>query len=91
MNGTNLFWSNRLKSKDFLASSVSTYEFSSLYTTLPHNLIKEIRIELNEHTISREGSLYLACNEKRAFPLVSNLTDIVCDHVRKFVMLSIVI
>ena len=44
-----LFWSiknsgdvlNKLKSKGFLASGVSTYGFSTLYTTLLHNLIKE--------------------------------------------------
>ena len=40
-NGTNLFWSvknsgeipNKLKSKGFQASSVSAYNFSTLYTT----------------------------------------------------------
>ena len=32
---------NKLKSKGFLASSVSSYELSTLYTTLPHNLITE--------------------------------------------------
>ena len=58
---------NKLKSKGFLASSVSTYDFSTLYTTLPHNLIKEKLTELIEQTFNREGSLYLACNEKRAF------------------------
>ena len=57
----------KLKSKGFLASSVSTYDFSTLYTTLPHNLIKEKLTELIEQTFNREGSLYLACNEKRAF------------------------
>ena len=48
-NGKKLFWSiknsgeilNKLKSRGFLESSLSTYDFSSLYTTLPHNLIKE--------------------------------------------------
>ena len=30
---------NKLKSKGFLASSVPTNDFSTLYTTLPHNLI----------------------------------------------------
>ena len=41
------FWSisgeilNKFKSKGFLASSLSTNEFSTLYTTLSHNLIKE--------------------------------------------------
>ena len=32
---------NKLKSKSFPASSLSTYDFSTLYTTLPHNLFKE--------------------------------------------------
>ena len=31
---------NELKSKGFLISSLSIYNFSTLYTTLPHNLIK---------------------------------------------------
>ena len=45
----NLFWSitnsgevlNKLKSRGFHATSLSTYDFSTLYTTLPHNLIKD--------------------------------------------------
>ena len=32
---------NKLKSKGVLASSLSTYDFSTLYTTLHYNLIKE--------------------------------------------------
>ena len=48
-NGKNLFWSNKnsgkilnkLKSRGFLASGLSTYDFSTLYTTLSHNLITE--------------------------------------------------
>ena len=51
----------------FLASGLSTYDFSTLYTTLPQNLIKEKLTELIEHTFNREGSLYLACNDKNAF------------------------
>ena len=58
---------NKLKSRGFLASGLSTYDFSSLYTTFPHNLIKEKKIELIEQTFNRKGSLYLACNDKNAF------------------------
>ena len=47
----------------FLASGLSTYDFSTLYTTLPHNLINEKPTELIEQTFNREGSLYFACNE----------------------------
>ena len=73
--GKNLFWSfknsgeilNKLKSRGFLASGLSTYDFSTLYTTLPHNLIKEKLTELIEQTFNREGSLYLVCNDKNAF------------------------
>ena len=37
---------NKLKSRGFLASGLSTCDFSTLYTTLPHNLIKEKLTEL---------------------------------------------
>ena len=49
---------NKLKSRGFLASSLSTYDFSTLYTTLPHNLIKEKLTELIEQTFNRDVSLY---------------------------------
>ena len=70
-----LFWSiknsgevlNKLKSRGFRATSLSTYDFSTLYTTLPHNLIKEKLINLIERTFKREGSPYTACNERQAF------------------------
>ena len=58
-NGKNLVWSyknsgeihNKLKSKGFLASNLSTYDFPILYTTLTlsHNLITEILSELIKH------------------------------------------
>ena len=57
---------NKLKSRGFLASGLSTYDFSNLYTTLPHNLIKDKLTELIEQTFNREGSIYLACNDKNA-------------------------
>ena len=31
---------NKLKAKGFQASTISTYDFSTLYTKLPHDLIK---------------------------------------------------
>ena len=73
-SGKNLFWSiknscevlNKLKSRGFRASSLSTYDFSTLYTILPHNLIKDKLVDLIERTFQREGSLYIACNDKNA-------------------------
>ena len=37
---------SKLKSRRFRATSMSTYDFSTLYTTLPHNLIKEKLLDL---------------------------------------------
>ena len=74
-SGKNLFWSiknstevlDKLKSRGFRASSLSTYDFSTLYTTLPHNLMKKKLKHLNEITFQREGTLYLAFNNQIAF------------------------
>ena len=51
--GKNLFWLiknscevlNKLKSRGFCATSLSTYDFSTLYTILPHNLIKDKQVD----------------------------------------------
>ena len=75
-SGKNMFWPiknsgevlSKLKDKGYQATSLSTYDFSTLYTTLPHNLIKEKLIDLIERTFyKKEGKLYLACNDKKAF------------------------
>ena len=58
---------NKKKSRGFRASSLSTYGFSTLYTTLSHNLIKDKLVDLTERTFQREGSLYIACNDRNAF------------------------
>ena len=66
-SGKNLFWSiknscevlNKLKSRGFRASRLSTYDFSTLYTTLPHNLIKDKLVDLIEKNFpKRRLSLY---------------------------------
>ena len=67
-SGKNLFWSiknsgeilDKLKARDFNSTSLSTYDFSTLYTTLPCNLIKDEFIDLIERTFQREGSPCLA-------------------------------
>ena len=96
-SGRNLFWSiknsnevlNKLKSRQFRAFSLSTYDFSTLYTTLPHNLIKEKLNDLNEWPFHREDSLYLACNVRNAFFLLLKCIKIAhYGHVRKCLKLS---
>ena len=73
-SGKNLFWSiknsgevlNKLKSRGFRAISLSTYDFSTFHTTLPHNLIKEKAINIIEWTF-KGSAPYLACNERQTF------------------------
>ena len=78
---------DKLKARDFNATNLSTYDFSTLYTTLPHNLIKDKLIDLIERTFNREGSPYLACNDRNTFFLRKTL-KITCMHglVKMYVM-----
>ena len=46
---------------------MSTYDFSTLYTTLPYHPIKDKLIDLINRTFIRENTQYLACNEECAF------------------------
>ena len=46
---------------------MTAYDFLTLYTTLPHTLIKEKLKDFTEQTSNREGSLCFACNKKRTF------------------------
>ena len=74
-SGGGLFWSIKnsgeildgLEAGDFGATSLSTYDFSTLYTTLPHGLVRDKLIDLIERTFQREGSPYLACGDRNAF------------------------
>ena len=58
---------DKLKSRGFRASSLSIYDFSTLYTTLPHNLIKDKLVDLIERIFQRKCSFYIACNDRHAF------------------------
>ena len=58
---------NKLKLRGFRAASLSTYDLSTLYTTLPNNLIKDKLVDLIERFFQREDSLYIACNDRHVF------------------------
>ena len=83
-SGKNLFWSiinsgevlNKLKSRGFRATSLSTYDFSTLYTTLPHNLIKEKLIYLIEWTFKRKIHLIWPVTKDRLSSLLETQNDI---------------
>ena len=82
-SGINCFWSiknsgevlDKLQNNRFHATSLSTYDFSTLYTTLPHHLIKDRLIPLIQKTFAREKTTYLACNHSKAF-----FTNEIVDH-----------
>ena len=57
--------------------------FSTLYTTLLHNLIKDELIDVMERTFNREGSPYLSCNEINAFFLIRKTLEILCMVLSK--------
>ena len=56
-----------MKSRGFRTASLSTYDFSTLNTNLPHNLVKDKLVDLIERIFQREGSIYIACNDRQAF------------------------
>ena len=91
----NLFWSiknscevlNKLKSRGFRASSLSTYDFSTLYTTLHHNIIKDKLGNLMERIFQREGSLDISCNDRLSLHLMQS-EIIIYGLIRKCVKLA---
>ena len=75
-SGKNMFWPirnsgevlSKLKDIGYQATSLSTYDFSTFYTTLSRNPVKEKLLDLMERTFyKKECKLYLACNDKKAF------------------------
>ena len=58
-------------------TSLSTYDCSTIYTTLPFNLNTDKRIDL---------IIYLACNDRNAFLLQKNLKNIMYGIVKMYVM-----
>ena len=91
ISGKNLFWSiknsgkilDKLKVRDFNATSLSTYDFSTFNTTLPDNIIKDNLINLVKRTFNSEGSSYLECNDRNAFKPKNIITGLVKMYVMR--------
>ena len=70
---------SKLKSRGFRVTSLSTYDFSTLYTTLAHNLIKETLLALIECAFiqfyKNEGTRFPACNDKKAIFTSTTIED----------------
>ena len=88
-----MFWSiknygevlSKLKDRGFQATSLSTYDFSTLYTTLPHNLIKEKLLDLIERTFYKVSYTLLVMIRTRFSLLQTIIEDITFGLVRMYV------
>ena len=74
---------DKLRARNFNATSLSTYDCSSLYITLPHNVMKDKLIDLIDRTFKSESSPYLACNDRNAFFTSKNKKKISCTVLSK--------
>ena len=93
--GKNLIWSikntveilDKLKARDFNATSLSTYDFSTLYTTLPHNIYIKINllILLKEPSIEK-ALLTLHITTGAHFLLQKYLKNIMHGLIKMYVM-----
>ena len=83
-SGKNLFWSiknsgevlNKFKSRGFRATSLSTYDFSTLNTIWPHNLIKAKLINLWSGLLKGKVHLILPVTKDRLSSLLEIQNDI---------------
>ena len=64
----------------------STYDFSTIYTTLPHNLIKDKLIDLIKEHFREKALLTLHVMTEMHFLLQKNLKNIMHGRVKMYVM-----
>ena len=57
----------KLRLRNFQGSQVSSFDFSTLYTSLPHDLIKEKVLSLVKWCFNRESKTYLCTSDKAGF------------------------
>ena len=76
---------NKFKSKIFQASKLSTYDFSTLFTTLPHHFIKDKLIDLINRTFGRIPNIWLA-TKNVLFSLLMYTIITIYGRVKKSVM-----
>ena len=74
-SNVNYFWSiknsseviEKLRLRNFQGSQVSSFDFSTLYTSLPHDLIKAKVLSLLKWCFDRESKTYLCTSAKAGF------------------------
>ena len=71
-SNVNYFWSiknsseviEKLRLRNFPGSQVSSFDFSTLYTFLPHDLIKAKVLSLVKWCVNRESETHLCTSDK---------------------------
>ena len=79
---------SKLKSRGFRATNLSTYDFSTLYTTLPHNLIKEKLLDKIERAFKISSKMkvrFIFPVIIRKLLLIQTIKDINFGLVRMYV------
>lgn len=74
-NGVNYFWSvknslevlDKLHAFDKPVETLNSYDFSTLYTTLPHYLIKQKFSDLIKWFFDKSDGKYICCNKEKSF------------------------
>ena len=94
-SNVNYFWSiknsseviEKLRLRNFRGSQVSSVDFSTLYTSLPHDLIKAKVLSLVNWCFNRESKTYLCTSDKAGFLATRNMTRINVGLARSYVKL----
>ena len=94
-SNVNYFWSiknsseviEKLRLRNFRGSQVSSFDFSTLYISLPHDLIKAKVLSLVNWCFSRESKTYLCTSAKAVFLATRNTTRINVGLARSYVKL----
>ena len=93
-SNVNYFWSiknsseviEKLRLRNFQGSQVFSFDFSTLYTSLPHDLIKAKVLSLVNWCFDRESKSYLCISLKAGFFLATrNMTRIDVGLARSYV------
>ena len=77
---------DKLKARDFNATSLSTYDFSTLYTALPHTLIKDNLLILLKESSREKALLTLYVMTETHCLLQKNLNNIRHGLAKMYVM-----
>ena len=79
---------NKLKSRCFVRPVCLYIIFLHFILLYPYNFIKDKPVDLIENVFQREGSLYIAGNDRHAFFTSNRVINLIYCLVRKCVKLS---